>query len=43
MGNVELIGDEEVEVVATLNGKPLKRRAKARQHLADGANLRQVR
>ena len=35
MGDVELIGDEEVEVVATLNGKPLKRRAKARQHLAD--------
>ena len=35
MGDVELIGDEEVEVVATLNGKLLKRRAKARQHLAD--------
>jgi aerobic-type carbon monoxide dehydrogenase small subunit (CoxS/CutS family) len=35
MSDVELIGDEEVEVVATLNGKPLKRRAKARQHLAD--------
>jgi carbon-monoxide dehydrogenase small subunit len=35
MGTVELIGDEEVEVVATLNGKPLKRRTKARQHLAD--------
>jgi len=35
MGDVELIGDEEVEIVATLNGKPLKRRAKARQHLAD--------
>lgn len=35
MGDVEMIGDEEVEVVATLNGKPLKRRAKARQHLAD--------
>src|SRR5215475_5003153 len=35
MGDVELIGDEEVEVVATLNGKPLKRRVKARQHLAD--------
>lgn len=31
----DLIGDEEVEIVATLNGKPLKRRAKARQHLAD--------
>jgi aerobic carbon-monoxide dehydrogenase small subunit len=35
MSDVELIGDEEVEIVATLNGKPLKRRAKARQHLAD--------
>jgi aerobic-type carbon monoxide dehydrogenase small subunit (CoxS/CutS family) len=35
MSDVELIGDEEVEVVATLNGKQLKRRAKARQHLAD--------
>jgi carbon-monoxide dehydrogenase small subunit len=35
MGDVELIGDDEVEVVATLNGRPLKRRAKARQHLAD--------
>lgn len=35
MGDVELIGDDEVEVVATLNGKPLKWRAKARQHLAD--------
>jgi carbon-monoxide dehydrogenase small subunit len=35
MSDVELIGDDEVEVVATLNGKPLKRRAQARQHLAD--------
>ena len=35
MTDVELIGDEEVEIVATLNGQPLKRRAKARQHLAD--------
>jgi carbon-monoxide dehydrogenase small subunit len=35
MSEVELIGDEEVEIVATLNGKALKRRAKARQHLAD--------
>jgi aerobic-type carbon monoxide dehydrogenase small subunit (CoxS/CutS family) len=35
MREVELIGDEEVEIVATLNGKPLKRRGKARQHLAD--------
>ena len=31
----KLIGDEEVEIEATLNGKPLKQRAKARQHLAD--------
>jgi carbon-monoxide dehydrogenase small subunit len=35
MSGVELIGDEEVEIVATLNGQPLKRRARARQHLAD--------
>ena len=35
MADVELIGEEELEVVATVNGKPLKRRAKARQHLAD--------
>jgi carbon-monoxide dehydrogenase small subunit len=30
-----LIGDEDVEIEATLNGKPLKRRVKARLHLAD--------
>src|SRR5262245_53590396 len=30
-----LIGDENVEIEATLNGKPLRRRVKARQHLAD--------
>jgi aerobic carbon-monoxide dehydrogenase small subunit len=30
-----LIGDDEVEIDAMLNGKPLKRRVKARQHLAD--------
>jgi carbon-monoxide dehydrogenase small subunit len=35
MSDLELVGDEEVEIVATLNGQPLKRRAKARQHLAD--------
>jgi carbon-monoxide dehydrogenase small subunit len=28
-------GDEDVEIEAILNGKPLKRRVKARQHLAD--------
>lgn len=31
----DLIGDEDVEIKATLNGKPLRRRVKARQHLAD--------
>ena len=30
-----LDGEEEVEITATLNGKPLRRRVKARQHLAD--------
>jgi carbon-monoxide dehydrogenase small subunit len=29
------IGEEEVVIEATLNGSPLKRRVKARQHLAD--------
>jgi carbon-monoxide dehydrogenase small subunit len=31
----DLSGDEEVAIEATLNGKPLKRGVKARQHLAD--------
>jgi carbon-monoxide dehydrogenase small subunit len=31
----DLAGDEEVAIEAVLNGKPLRRRAKARQHLAD--------
>jgi len=35
MTDIGSIGDEEVEIIATLNGKPLKRRAKARQHLVD--------
>ena len=35
MSAPDLIGREEVEIEATLNGKPLKRRVKARQHLAD--------
>jgi aerobic carbon-monoxide dehydrogenase small subunit len=35
MTELHLIGDEEVAIEATLNGKPLKRRVKARQHLAD--------
>src|SRR6476620_3916269 len=30
-----LLGGEDVTIEATLNGKPLKRRVKARQHLAD--------
>ena len=30
-----LLGGEDVAIEATLNGKPLKRRVKARQHLAD--------
>jgi carbon-monoxide dehydrogenase small subunit len=29
------LGEEDVAIEATLNGKPLKRRVKARQHLAD--------
>jgi carbon-monoxide dehydrogenase small subunit len=35
MTALDLIGDDEVEIEATLNGKRLKRRVKARQHLAD--------
>jgi carbon-monoxide dehydrogenase small subunit len=31
----DIAGDEEVAIEATLNGRPLKRRVKARQHLAD--------
>jgi aerobic-type carbon monoxide dehydrogenase small subunit (CoxS/CutS family) len=31
----ESIGDEEVVIEATVNGTPLRRRVKARQHLAD--------
>jgi aerobic carbon-monoxide dehydrogenase small subunit len=30
-----LLGEEDVAIEATLNGKPLKRHVKARQHLAD--------
>ena len=29
------LGDDEVLIEATLNGKPLKTQVKARQHLAD--------
>jgi carbon-monoxide dehydrogenase small subunit len=35
MSDPDIIGDEEVEIETTLNGKLLKRRVKARQHLAD--------
>jgi aerobic-type carbon monoxide dehydrogenase small subunit (CoxS/CutS family) len=35
MSESELAGEEDVAIQATLNGKPLKRRVKARQHLAD--------
>jgi len=31
----DLLGEDEVVIEATLNGRPLKRRVKARQHLAD--------
>jgi carbon-monoxide dehydrogenase small subunit len=35
MSSDQLLGDEEVEIEAVLNGRSLKRRVKARQHLAD--------
>jgi aerobic-type carbon monoxide dehydrogenase small subunit (CoxS/CutS family) len=35
MTEVDQIGDEEIIIEATLNGKAIKRRVKARQHLAD--------
>jgi aerobic carbon-monoxide dehydrogenase small subunit len=35
MSEVESAGEEDVAIEAILNGKPLKRRVKARQHLAD--------
>jgi carbon-monoxide dehydrogenase small subunit len=35
MSTTDLSGHEDIEVAATLNGKPLRRRVKARQHLAD--------
>jgi len=35
MSTTALNGHEDIEVDATLNGKPLRRRVKARQHLAD--------
>ena len=35
MSTTDLSGHEDIEVDVTLNGKPLRRRVKARQHLAD--------
>ena len=35
MSTTDLTGHEDVAIEATVNGKPLKRRVKARQHLAD--------
>jgi carbon-monoxide dehydrogenase small subunit len=35
MSETSLTGDEDIEIEMTLNGAPLKRRVKARQHLAD--------
>jgi carbon-monoxide dehydrogenase small subunit len=35
MSGPDLIGEDEVEIDTVLNGRPLKRRVKARQHLAD--------
>ena len=35
MSTMDLSGHEDIEVDATLNGKPLRRRVKVRQHLAD--------
>jgi aerobic carbon-monoxide dehydrogenase small subunit len=35
MTDADTIGDEHVDIEMTLNGRPLKYRVKARQHLAD--------
>ena len=35
MSTTDLGGHDDIEIDATLNGKPLRRRVKARQHLAD--------
>jgi aerobic-type carbon monoxide dehydrogenase small subunit (CoxS/CutS family) len=35
MSDLDLAGSEDIEINVTINGKPLKRRVKARQHLAD--------
>jgi carbon-monoxide dehydrogenase small subunit len=39
MIELDCVGAEEVEIEATLNGRPLKRRVKARQHLTDFLRL----
>lgn len=35
MSEIDPVGDDDVEIELTLNGVPLRRRVKARQHLAD--------
>ena len=35
MNAPDLVGQEEIEIVATVNGRAVKRRINARQHLAD--------
>jgi aerobic-type carbon monoxide dehydrogenase small subunit (CoxS/CutS family) len=35
MTEIDVAGAEELDIEATVNGKPLRRRVKARQHLAD--------
>ncbi len=35
MSDPDLLGLDEVDIETTVNGRPLKRRVKARQHLAD--------
>jgi aerobic-type carbon monoxide dehydrogenase small subunit (CoxS/CutS family) len=35
MNAPDLVGQEEIEIVATINGRAVKRRINARQHLAD--------
>jgi carbon-monoxide dehydrogenase small subunit len=35
MNETDLLGEEEIEIETVLNGRPLRHRVKARQHLAD--------
>ena len=35
MTDLDLLGLEEIEIETTVNGQPIRRRVKARQHLAD--------